>query len=189
LCSGYISEGRYSILNDGLIDAMRKGCSGKGSEVVLVGGRFYGVQARSWIQRFDRFIQGVKRGGVQITPYISPKGKWHAKIAMKLKDDTPMAGIIGSSNLTGPAYRERYSGYSHECDVVIWRDTALLNEYYDRWILRERNPRNPFSPIEANLNQEGSQPMEGERMDALYKEIMNMDQIESFDVWRKKKGL
>jgi len=188
LCSGYISEGKYSILNDRLIDAMRRGCSGKGSEVVLIGGRFYGTQAYSWIRRFDRFIQGMQAGGIRVSPFISPKGKWHAKIAMKLKNNIPMAAIIGSSNLTGPAYREGYSGFSHECDVVIWREDASLNRYFSEWILRERNSQNPFSPIEANLNRDSSQPMEGERMDALYHEIMNMDLLESFDIWKKRKN-
>lgn|GEM_PF-4702965 len=48
-------------------------------------------------------------------------GNWHAKILIVLDDtNTPLAGIIGSSNLTIPAYGEMYSYFNYESDVMIF---------------------------------------------------------------------
>ncbi|UMZ73552.1 hypothetical protein [Natranaerofaba carboxydovora] len=48
--------------------------------------------------------------------------KWHAKVAMKFENDEPIAAIIGSSNLTNPAFNphtdRRFCQF--EVDVVIY---------------------------------------------------------------------
>lgn len=69
--------------------------------------------------------------------------KWHAKIAIKVKDGEPIAAIVGSSNLTIPAYAEKCScsssasscslhswskatrTFPFECDVLFWDDAKL----------------------------------------------------------------
>lgn len=192
LCSGYISEGNYSTLmhppHTSFIDAIHKGCSGEGSEVVTIAGRFFGPWGSRPAMMYEQFVRRLRSHGIKVTPHAAPRRNWHARVAMKLKDETPIAAIIGSSNLTQPAFREDYSGYNHECDVVLWRNDPALDKYFGKEIVRSRRSDDPFSPIEVIFNRETGQPDEGQRLEALYREIMGMGQLEPFVDHRPRPG-
>ncbi len=58
--------------------------------------------------------------------------KWHSKIALKVRNGEVIAAIIGSSNLTIPAYGqkgEKWVGstfnFPYECDVLIWDENKI----------------------------------------------------------------
>lgn len=102
LCSGFFQEDPekdYSILDDRLIDAIRS--NKKINEIQAIG-------AMRSPAPFNEFCNKLKENwdGELIT---KRKSNWHAKIAMKLKPadqigKIPVCAIIGSSNLTRPAY-------------------------------------------------------------------------------------
>jgi hypothetical protein len=171
-----------------LIRAIKNGCSGRGAEVITVAGRFYGIQKEFWKVRYENFIRRINSDGIPITAFLAPKGNWHAKVAMKLRNDQPMVAMIGSSNLTAPAYKEPFGNFSHECDVVIWRDDPVLNSYFNEQLSRDRNLSDPFAPIEVNFNREIRQLDERRRLEALYREIMNPEILVRFEAWRERRG-
>jgi hypothetical protein len=113
---------------------------------------------------------------------MSKRKRWHAKIAIKLKDGSPKAAIIGSSNLTRPAYSEGYSAFNNECDVVLWVDEPSANEHFrptpDDFDAKMGDDY-LFSPIYSLLDERfKDQPKVDQRLIALYKEIMNRDDLE-----------
>jgi len=190
LCSGYISEGTYySVLDDQLLNAITSACSGRKKEVVTIAGRFYNNrQGEQWRNKYERFIQRVDGAHVKVKPYIAPEGNWHAKVAMKLKDDNPVAGIIGSSNLTGPAYREGGRSYNYECDTVIWVKRRSMESYFGQRIPLEVVPGDPFSPIRAVLRPRTPQANEEERLRALYKKILESKLVDYYD-WKDERKM
>lgn len=62
--------------------------------------------------------------------------KWHSKIALKVRDGQVLAAIIGSSNLTIPAYGQKgeiwigkTKNFPYECDVLIWDENRIGNVF------------------------------------------------------------
>lgn len=136
LASGYFYSRNYEILdhqllrtiqdNDDITDIMVVGSMGSSSAAV-----------RDFCKRLND-----EWGGNVIQRKVKGNN-WHAKIAMKLqmqnKDKIPVCAIIGSSNLTRPAYgilndppnTSIFSRFNHECDVVIfaenWSNETLEN--------------------------------------------------------------
>ena len=173
LCSGYVSEGKFSILDDPprMIDAILRGCSDPKSEVVTVAGRFIGKAGSSYNDRYKRFVRKLVKNGINVTPYLAPKKNWHAKIALKLNGECPVAAMIGSSNLTQPAYRDNFSEFSHECDVVLWKNTSGLNNYFRTLVEDSSQSDNPYSPIGVALDREVAQLDESQSLDTVYSNI------------------
>jgi hypothetical protein len=87
---------------------------------VTPGHRGYALGLRS-------FVAAVKAKST-VTVYESKLTSWHAKVAMRLIDDKPIAALIGSSNATVPAYSETSTGpWHYECDVLMWLDKPEYN--------------------------------------------------------------
>lgn len=129
LCSGYIWEPElgyydYSILDDELLTALEIGC--QRSEVVTIAGKLEGF----WLDYYKRFVRRLRGAGLSIKPLVAQRKNWHAKVAIRLKGDTPVAAIIGSSNLTGPAYGIDRPRWNFESDVLIWCNSPRLNAYF-----------------------------------------------------------
>lgn len=102
---------------------------------------------------------------------IAPKRNWHAKIAVRLdKTGTPAAAIVGSSNLTGPAYAEGRSTWNYESDVTIWTPASGLGDYFRD----DSEPTgDPFEQIIAKLSEDVRQPNEEERIERLLRDILS----------------
>ena len=129
LCSGYIWEphfasNKYKILDDELLDAIQTGCKGK--EIITIAGKL----DEQWLDYYKNFVRRIRQAGLYVIPYFAPKRNWHAKIAIRLKQGEPVAAIIGSSNLTGPAYGENRYSWNFESDVLIWKDSPELNSSF-----------------------------------------------------------
>lgn len=154
LASGYFSEDKnypaatksYSITEDKLADAIRD--NGNIKEIRVIG-------AKDSSSKFNNFCTYIDtKWGKPVERWELKKKNWHAKIALKLKSNPekhdekiPVCAIIGSSNLTRPAYgvsgyksRKEISNFNifnHECDVMIF-----INDGFD-----QDDSINPPSPV------------------------------------------
>lgn len=167
LCSGYIYEHyKYRISQDQLATALASGC--QGGTITVIAGKL----DRQWEGHYMRFLESLRAAGLRLCAYKVPSKNWHAKIAIKLRDDEPVAAIIGSSNLTRPAYADNPPTFNYECDVIIWQEQIRdiierqfaeleTDPHFDRW-----------EAIDAVLARE--QPNEEKRLKKLYEEIIKI---------------
>lgn len=169
ICSGYIWEpkgGKYQVLADNLLKSITLGCP---NGVITVAGKLGGGRYRDFYTNFVSRISAAS----SITAYTSPLDNWHAKIAIRLRNGVPVAGIIGSSNLTGPAYGENrpptpYTpGWNYEADTLIWVGERRLNKHFNGITFDM-----PFGFIDAVINPRVQQLSEGEQLQRLYDHIM-----------------
>jgi hypothetical protein len=181
LGSGYFWEDiptdrrQYSVLHDGLLNEI---VAAKPKEVILIGGKFSGY---SWTQRFRMFAQRLRNAGITISAFKVKGNNWHAKIAFALKDDHPLAGLIGSSNLTRPAYQEGMAiTFNHEADVLIWMDKPKFNNHFRGGFVKD-NLDDPLSPVDLVMNHQIKQPDEEKRLEALFKEAMSLKGLKEFE--------
>lgn len=126
-----------------IIDSLN---SGKGDEVIICSGFFQedqlfsasmttqlacsicqsnlkittiGIHNGSWKKRYKKFRDNFLNCNININALFSKKYHWHAKIFILKKNGLPIFGIIGSSNLTRPAFGLS-SPFNFEADVVLW---------------------------------------------------------------------
>lgn len=173
LCSGYIQIiGKYNILTDELLNSIRKGCAlGK---VITIAGKF-DDENTYWLDSYKRFIRTLRNAGIPVDPYIAPERNWHAKIAIRLNKNTPVAALIGSSNLTRPAYSLIGEKWNFEGDVLIWSDPELDTHFRSGF-----NATLPYGDMQLILDPGVRQLNEQEQLESIYKDILhsNMDFIE-----------
>ena len=170
LCSGYIwePESGYSILGDDLLDYISKGCGGH--TLTTIAGKLQKSGNIDWLKHYRNFVVRLQNAGITVAPYIVPERNWHAKIAIKLDVlGQPTAALVGSSNLTGPAYREGWRSWNYECDVTIWRSGLGFETHL--------NPpgvpiKYPFEEIACILDPATLQPSEEERLQTLYRDVL-----------------
>jgi len=124
LASGYFNSRDYPILDDRLLDTIQKGNI---TDIVVIGAMNSSSKAfKAFCKKLDDEWSG------NVIPKKIRGNNWHAKIAMKLESSDrgkiPVCAIIGSSNLTRPAYgvpdeppdAPEFKHFNHECDVVIF---------------------------------------------------------------------
>lgn len=172
LCSGYIWEPgetdkypNYKILDDGLLTVLQRGCMDK--KIVTIAGKL----DERWLNFYKNFIRRLRQVGLQVTPYFAPKRNWHAKVAIRLKNGIPVAGIVGSSNLTGPAYGEDRRNWNFESDVLIWNNYPTIDTYLSRPFETDL----PFGDIQLVLNPDISQPTEEEQLKRIHANTIEND--------------
>lgn len=176
LCSGYIQETSpassrgYKILSDDLLPSISNGCA-KGT-IITIAGKF---EYRSWIEYYKNFIHGLRWAGVKVKPYYAPKKNWHAKIAIRLMQNKPIAALIGSSNLTGPAYGINRPNWNFEGDVLIWSDAA-----YNSYFKQRFDNETPIGDMTLILDPETRQTSEEEQLEFIYSDVMESG-IEPFE--------
>lgn len=144
ICSGYIWETNtgYSILSDSLLDAIRRGCKSGG--VITVAGK---LGAYRYSEYYRNFVHRL-RPEVPTTAFRLTDDNWHAKVAIRTRQGVPVAGIVGSSNLTAPAYAlnrkgspHNRSGWNYEADVVLWSPSRTASR-----LLRATEPDTEAAP-------------------------------------------
>lgn len=175
LCSGYIQEGGFSnfrILDD-LLPAIKAGCA-SGKVTTVAGKLEYGI----WKEQYEQFVRRLVREGVNVEAFYAPRRNWHAKIALRLDNDSPVAGIVGSSNLTRPAFDEPYNRWNFEGDVLIWPPFPEPTAYF-------RSPdligEARIGVIDALLDPDVPQPSEKDQLFAIYRDIIG-SQLEPLDI-------
>lgn len=80
-----------------------------------------GVHNSTWKKPYAEFCNALHAHGIRLTSYFLSKS-WHAKTFILLKDRRPILGIIGSSNMTRPAFSSGGT-FNYEADVVMWDDS------------------------------------------------------------------
>lgn len=133
LSTGYISSSLFNDYNhDDFFNAINDGFKNfPYTEIIIIGGMFDSNLKNQY--QFEGFIKYLIYLGYKVTYYKPKNPNWHAKIAMKLTNKTPVIAIIGSSNLTAPAYAEYQDIYKNykfnvESDLLIW-DHDLLDTF------------------------------------------------------------
>lgn len=94
-----------------------------------------------WPKWYIRFREEIMRVAPKIsfTPKIYSGGNTmlHSKIALIMLDGDVVAGIIGSSNLTLPAWSENPEDLNYNCetDILLWDDAKLsdISEHFLRF--------------------------------------------------------
>jgi hypothetical protein len=106
---------------------------------------------------------------------VSKSGRWHAKVALAVVSGSPVAGIVGSSNLTGPAYGVDRRVFNNETDVVLW--TSVVGRDHFLPVLADLDlPAEEY--IVGDISDELPQPSEQERLDTLLADLLAPDGIE-----------
>jgi len=134
LASGFFQEDPtkdYAVLNDRLLDAI---CSNEKIRNIQI------IGAMRSPAPFRQFCDKLEENWPHGRPERHRMSNWHAKIAMKLKtplngtEKIPVCAIIGSSNLTRPAYGVENDvpsavtskiKFNYECDVLIFSNDAF----------------------------------------------------------------
>lgn len=121
LCSGFYQENwfrnpSYEVSSEGSLDQILKN---NNIELTTVG-----VHNAAWVQAYKNFRNNLRSKGVNITSKISKSYHWHAKIFILKMDDKPILGIVGSSNMTKPAFGISGS-FNFESDVFMWIDNNI----------------------------------------------------------------
>ncbi|WP_156785779.1 hypothetical protein [Stenotrophomonas sp. LM091] len=166
LCSGYIWEGgAYSVLDDDLLEAIKLGIGS--NQVICVAGKL-ARKPIDWHLHYNKFFSKISGAGIKVAAHVAPKRNWHAKIAMRL--DTkgqPVAAIVGSSNLTGPAYGENRYTWNYECDVTMWSPVVRGGESG----MERNDDQDPFTFAVVDLDDSFSQPSIDSRLQVLFDDI------------------
>lgn len=117
ICSGFFQEdigGYQASMEANFIGSL----ASNGTALDLVG-----VYNGYWLQRYKDFADSMRTGGVTVRAKRAPKYRWHAKVFILKKNNRPIFGIVGSSNMTSRAFGDANSGalsFNNECDVVMW---------------------------------------------------------------------
>lgn len=179
LCTGYITEqeqkGYYGVLGDELLTALENGCYW--GSIKTIAGKFGSDNDKNqsrpsptstfWLTCYRTFVERIEKAGLAIDAYIATELNWHAKIAICLDSKKePIAAIIGSSNLTGPAYGIN-RGWNYECDVTIWRPDVHLNNTLGK----PDTDMVDFEFLSALVNSEVAQPNEIAFMNRLKEDV------------------
>jgi hypothetical protein len=120
-----------------------------------------------WFQYYRNFVGALAAAGVRVDAFVAPRLNWHAKVAVRLDNGgMAAAAIVGSSNLTGPAYRESGGNWNYECDVTLWRSELSLDAHF-----RVPPPSDPFEQMIAVLDPNVDQRDEAERLRMLLHDL------------------
>ena len=142
ICSGFFQE-------DGKFSAAVTSKLANSLAAANVRTDLVGVYNGVWIQRFRRFRDNLASEGVAVDAYTQRGLRWHAKVFILKKAGSPILGIVGSSNLTRPAFHND-SPFNRETDVVMWPDTAVGMGNTASTVLAANN--DPYSYIVADYD-------------------------------------
>jgi len=167
ICSGYIWEptAGYAVLSDGLLPAIQAACSS--NILTTIAGKFYPAYYRNY---YANFISRIQAKGISVKAHYAPQKNWHAKIAIRTYRGRPVAALVGSSNLTGPAYGINRKRWNYEADVLIWTSADGLDGYF-----RDDNLRQSLGKLELMLDREVQQPSEEEQLKAIYDDVFDTE--------------
>ncbi len=171
LCSGYVSEGTQFSISDELKKTMKRATPGGIREIEIVGGMFRGTYGKVNLAKYRSFINNLRRY-CRTVPHRAINDRWHAKVALGIDSkDEPIAGIVGSSNLTRPAYGEGRRDFNHEADVLIWSQYPEVDRYFHRFLKSLTDDTERGGPIVLRLDENFKQIDEKKRLSEIYNMI------------------
>lgn len=174
----------YSIIDDGLINIFTKKRIKKfvlGTITSSKNGNEWLTSNKNFVDRINAEILKMKSTTkVKYKQFVTKKNDrlWHAKIAIGFSHLEPVVFIIGSSNMTRPAFQEKNKDFNYECDVIMWTD-----EKYKKIFMNSFNNIDPVGeglnipPIFAAFDSTVEQFNEKEIMEKFYSSFKNSDLI------------
>ncbi len=136
ICSGFFQHNQYFIAPDSRDASTRRLCDvlmlAPTQTITIVG--HYSKPGTSWSDQYHRFVEQLRAqmaGQGNVNAYEAVNGHWHAKEMIMLKNGEPVAGIIGSSNFTHPAYG---SGITDPFNVEA--DTYIFSRPHEELVYR-----------------------------------------------------
>ena len=121
-----------------------------------------GIHNNCWLPSYKNFVNEFRKHNIPIKALKRKKFKWYAKVYLLFEDDTPIFGIIGSSNITKNAFSDDPKSFNIEADVIIWKDDINLNriiegnfsniQYDDYYNIDYSEQRNGGKTIQDRLN-------------------------------------
>ena len=174
ICSGYFQENAtYSVTSDDILNTILANGNFTNINYLIIGGNFgygkYGMKS-DWHIQFDNFLKELRKNKIPFKAYLDKRKKWHAKIAIGIEKNVPKVAIIGSSNLTAPAYSEKHHSFNIECDTTLLMKEKKLENHFN---LQSFVTDNPLSPIITEMSPDFNQPGLLERLKALSNEVQN----------------
>lgn len=119
LCSGFFQEGgkgKY-YASDTLVRGLVRPTP---MELTAIG-----TYSPLWLGPFHDFVSGVcsKASPHYLNIKKRKANRWHAKVFIAWESGAPAFAVIGSSNITRPAF-DKSSPFNFECDVIIWNTSC-----------------------------------------------------------------
>ena len=133
-----------------------------------------GIHNNFWLPSFKNFHVNLCNANVNVKSYRIKGNKWHAKIFIIKFQEHPLLCIIGSSNITRPAFSDTIP-FNYESDVILIPDSNYKKNITN--ILNEFNQNNDilFSKYSPEFNNGLSLE---ERISELEREILNQEKFE-----------
>jgi hypothetical protein len=153
ICSGFFQEdGKYPALGqDGFVSKFKNA----NKKIITIG-----IHNNSWRSRYINFVNTFRKAGIPIRGLIKKGFHWHAKVYLLYLNSIPIFGIIGSSNITRPAFDDT-SPFNIEADVILWNDDITINniiekhfsdiDINDYYVLDYENNKNQDKTIQDRL--------------------------------------
>lgn len=138
LCSGFFQEGFRSSYLASKETHFSKELANSKVALTTVGVHNYG-----WFRAYKSFRNNMLAAGVNISCFRSPGMRWHAKVFILSSNDQPVFGIIGSSNITRPAFSTT-NPFNRECDVFLWSDS---NNAISDWMENRMDELNDYRGV------------------------------------------
>ncbi|MBH0228842.1 hypothetical protein [Halobacillus yeomjeoni] len=144
-----LSSGYCSIKHQGFVDKVNEGFNYHSESFLkTLSGNFdiEGNEGKKHLEAYKNFARSLSRCNSKYKDFhLDKKGLWHAKFSIKVRDNSPVAMIIGSSNLSKSAYFCQ-SYPKHESDILIWdkreNEPSFISELPEGavWILSPHYP-------------------------------------------------
>lgn len=120
LCSGFFQDdGKYSAGADFDL-TFHRSCSPLKITAL-------GLYSYSWKAQYSNFFAQLQAQNACVcfsaVQKRIPSMGWHAKVFLAKRGNTPLVGIIGSSNITRRAFGLD-KDFNYECDVVFWDESV-----------------------------------------------------------------
>gem|GEM_PF-4156382 len=180
ICSGYFQESyngsSYSILNDGILSTILANPNHCNIEYIIVGGKFNNA-TDPWKLSFNCFLSALKSNRINFKAYINPRGKWHAKISIGIEGNVPKTILLGSSNISRPAFGEPFADFNYEADIFLLANEPKLESHFN---LNDTASQNPLSQIIAELRPEIKQANLEERIQSIANEFLEGGFLEEY---------
>ena len=133
-----------------------------------------------WGISYQNFVANLREymGADRVSAYYDNENKWHAKEMIMLANGRAVAGIIGSSNITQPAYGITYNGgYNIESDTFIY--DSDYNVEMEQFAVALREGDDDVFIIVGQNNAAVTGGSETAILDRQYRKIMGMlqDQV------------
>lgn len=180
ICSGYFQESYnsspYNILDDGILSSILGNPNSANIEYTIIAGKFNNLHD-PWKKSFNTFLRNLRHRGINFRAYTERRGKWHAKIALGIEHDITKVALLGSSNLTRPAFCEPYTNFNVEADILLLvNEQKLINSFN----IQENSSQHPLSEIIANLSNEYNQANIEERIQAINDNFFENNLLEEY---------